>query len=118
MDLQLNLLSHSHIPSTGRFVALCKDSHHASCCSATVSALRCVFARFQSSKNAQSPRLFHSMMLVSFQAFWLSSNCSSPSLLIISCAAGNRTPSLLLLSLSLMLISPAVRLKLDVCVSQ
>ena len=55
---------------------------------------------------------FHSMMLVNFQAFCLSSNCSSPSLLMMSCAAGKRTPSLLLLSLSFKLISPAVRLKL------
>src|ERR1700755_1910600 len=61
---------------------------------------------------------FHSMMLVSFQAFSLSSHCNSPSLFMMSCAAGKRTPALLLLSLSSRLISPAVRLKLFVCVFQ
>src|SRR5271168_4739228 len=48
--------------------------------------------------------LFHSMMLFSFQAFWLSSNCNSPSLLTMSCAAGKRTPLLLLLSVSFKMI--------------
>ena len=57
------------------------------------------------------------MMLVSFQAFWLSSNCNSPSLLMMSCAAGKEHPHSCFLSLSFMLISPAVRLKLFVWVS-
>jgi hypothetical protein len=60
----------------------------------------------------------HSMMLTSFHSFWLSSHCNSPSLLMISCVAGKRTPPLLSFSLSFMLISPAVRLKLFVWVSQ
>src|SRR5436190_10918238 len=55
---------------------------------------------------------FHSMMLTNFHAFWVSSNCNSPSLLMMSCAAGKRAPPLSFLFLSFNLISPAVRLKL------
>jgi hypothetical protein len=54
--------------------------------------------------------LLQSMMLTRFQGFCRSSNCKSPSLLMTSCAAGYKTPLLLLLSVLFNSNSPAVRL--------
>jgi hypothetical protein len=57
-----------------------------------------------------APALFQSMMLTRFQWFFRSWNSSWPSLLMISWAAGYRTPVLFLGSESLRLNSPAVKL--------